>query len=162
MELERYREVNSKKVNWSFLIAIIGTLVLQYSAPFFSEAVLGALGDLTLGNLVTEGIILLPILVFALLSKDKLGELLGFRKIKISSALMIVVFCFVSMPVITLFNLISQIWVSNTVSEAVSSFHMEQMSFGKMFLTMAVIAPIMEEVISRGFYYRLNYHSYTG
>lgn len=146
--------MNSKKVNWSFLIAIIGTLVLQYSAPFFSEAVLGALGDLTLGNLVTEGIILLPILVFALLSKDKLGELLGFHKIKISSALMIVVFCFVSMPVITLFNLISQIWVSNTVSEAVSSFHMEQMSFGKMFLTMAVIAPIMEEVISRGFYYR--------
>ena len=146
--------MNSKKVNWSFLIAIIGTLVLQYTAPFFSEQAMEVLGDLTISNLITEGIILLPILVFALLSKEKLGEFLGFRKIKVSSALMIGVFCFVSMPVITLFNLISQIWVTNTVSEAVSIFNMEQMSFGKLFLTMAVIAPFVEEVISRGLYYR--------
>lgn len=142
--------MNSKKANWAFLITIVvyvgAALAVSVFFPFIVD-------NLVLSNLFSETVTLLPILIFMLISKEKLGAFLGFHRIKFRSILMIGLFTFLSTPVLSLVNLISQIWVENEVG-AILGDQQSQMPFALMFLTVGVIAPIFEEIICRGAYYR--------
>lgn len=142
--------MNSKKANWAFLITIIFYIGATLAAEFLFPSIAD---NLVLGNLFTEVVILLPILIFMLASKEKLGSFLGFRRIKFRSILMIGLFTFLSTPVLSLINAISQIWVENEIG-AVLENQQNQLPFSLMFLTVGVIAPVFEEVICRGAYYR--------
>ena len=143
--------MSGKKANRAFLITIICYIGLCYVIGlFFPE--LGS--DLFLDNLMVELVILLPILLFALFSKEKLVEFLGFHKIKIGTVLMTILFTFLSMPVITLLNLISQLWVDNAVVSMMDSYGIGGLPFWKLFFPVGIIAPVFEEVSSRGAYYR--------
>ena len=104
-------------------------------------------------NFFAEVITLLPILIFMLATKEKLGSFLGFHRIKFRTILMIGLFTFLSTTVLTLANVISQIWVENEIG-AVLADQQNQLPFLLMFLTAGVIAPVFEEVICRGAYYR--------
>lgn len=143
--------MSGKKANRAFLITIICYIGLCYVIGlFFPE--LGS--NLFLDNLMVELVILLPILLFALFSKEKLVEFLGFHKIKIGTVLMTILFTFLSMPVITLLNLISQLWVDNAVVSMMDSYGIGGLPFWKLFFPVGIIAPVFEEVSSRGAYYR--------
>lgn len=144
--------MNSKKANWAFLITIAAYFAMLFAIAFFFPFIAD---NLIFSNLVVETIVVLPVLIFALASKEKLGTFLGFHKIKFRTILMIGLFTFLSTPAASLLNLISQIWVENEVGVVLQE-QQTQMSFGVMFLTVAVIAPIFEEVTCRGAYY----HSY--
>ena len=142
--------MNSKKANWAFLI----TIVFYIGAVLAAAVLFPSIADnLVLGNLFAEVITLLPILIFMLASKEKLGSFLGFHRIKFRSILMVGLFTFLSTPVLSLINLISQIWVENEIGVVLEN-QQNQLSFPIMFLTVGVIAPIFEEVICRGAYYR--------
>lgn len=142
--------MNSKKANWAFLITIavyLGTIV--FVALFFP-----ALAEsLVLNNLICETVLLLPILIFILVSKEEIGNFFPFHKMKFTTILMIVLFTFLSVPFLTLLNLFSQLWVDNEVALAMENLLITEMPFGLVFLSMAVIAPVFEEVICRGAYY---------
>ena len=86
---------------------------------------------------------------FTVLSGEKLKSFLGFHKIKISTVLMIVLFTFLSLPALSLFNLISQLWVENEVAAMLES--QGQISFGALFLSVGVIAPVFEELPAEDF-----------
>ena len=110
--------MSAKKANHAFLITVICYVGCAYViALFFPE-----LGEnLLLGNLTCELVVTMPILLFALTSKEKLSDFLGFRKIKMSTIGMTALFTFLSMPTVTLFNLISQLWVENAVVSMMDS-----------------------------------------
>ena len=142
--------MNSKKANWSFLITIVvyvGVIfLLAIFVPFLA-------GDLVLNNLICEVVLLLPILLFILASKDKLLTFFPFHKIKFTSILMIALFTFLSFPFLSLLNVTSQLWVENEVAAAMEELQIAQMPFLLVYLSIGIIAPVFEEVICRGAYY---------
>lgn len=143
--------MSAKKANRAFLITVICYVGCAYAtALFFPE-----LGDnLLFGNLSCELVVAMPILLFVLISKEKLSGFLGFHKIKMSTVWMTVLFTFLSMPTVALFNLISQLWVENAVVSMMDSYQIGQMPFWQLFLPVGIIAPVFEEIACRGAYYR--------
>lgn len=142
--------MSSKKANWVFLITIVCyiglMLAVAFLFPFLGES-------LVLGNLLCEVVIMLPIIIFTLASKEKPGDILRIHRIKFRSVPMIALFTLLSMPVLSLFNLITQLWVENEVAAALESYQAAQMPFLLMFLSMGIIAPVFEEITCRGAYY---------
>lgn len=141
--------MNGRKANLAFLITTVSYMALVYIIALFFPA-LG--NNLVLSNLLCELVVLLPIFLFAVVSGEKTGSFLGFHRMKISSVLMVVLFTFLSLPALSLFNLISQLWVENEVAAMMES----QMAipFGWLYLSVGIIAPVFEEIACRGFYYQ--------
>lgn len=122
--------MNGRKANLAFLITTICYIGLIYVLARFFPAVSESL---ILSNLLCELAVILPVMFFTVLSGEKLKSFLGFHKIKISTVLMIVLFTFLSLPALSLFNLISQLWVENEVAAMLES--QGQISFGALFLS---------------------------
>ncbi len=144
--------MNSKKANWAFLITIISYFVMVIMIGMFFPFVADSL---VLGNLVCEAVVVLPVLIFALASKEKLTSFLGFHKIKFRAVLMIGLFTFLSMPVLSLLNLFTQFWVKNEIADTLNT-QQGNIPFALMYLSVGIIAPVFEEAACRGAYY----HSY--
>lgn len=138
--------MNSKKANRLFLSVIILhfvlVIVLIVSSQFFS---LGIFENL----LVSQMIVLLPALVSLFGKKEKVKFCeLGFRKIKISTVFLVILFTLLCMPLVTVVNAISMLFVDNTVISM--SMDVLEMPFMKMFLMMAIVGPLSEEFVFRG------------
>lgn len=143
--------MNAKKINWIFLAVIlldISLVVLMLVVyPVFE---LGIVSNLIVSQLV----ILVPSLIGVLAARENLIELAGFRKFKISSALMTVLFTFLFMPLVSLINMISMCFVDNAVA-AVSGEILET-PFLVMLVLMGILGPMSEELVCRG----IIYHGY--
>lgn len=139
--------MNSKKSNWLFLSVVILHLVLVIGlvacSQFFS---LGIFENL----LVSQMIILVPALLFLCLGKRENNTLqeLGFRKIRISTYFLIILYNILCMPLITVVNAISMLFVDNTV--VTMSSDILNLPFPVMLLMIAVIGPLSEEFVFRG------------
>lgn len=138
--------MNSKRANRLFLSVIllhfvlVGVLVV--GSQFFS---LGIFENL----LVSQMIILIPALVSLFGKKEKItAKELGFRKIKISTVFLVVLYTLLCMPLVTVVNAISMLFVENTVVSM--SDEVLEMPFLMMFLMMAVLGPFSEEFVFRG------------
>lgn len=140
--------MNSKKANWLFLSVILthlGVVILLIAASrFFTLHIIPNL-------LLSELILLVPTLLFLACTKGSLLQKLRFRRMKISTLLMVVLFTYLTMPLTTLVNIISMIFVDNTVvslgNEVVS------VPFIVMLFLMAVYGPFCEELAFRGAIY---------
>ena len=140
--------MNSKKVNWLFLTTILLHIGLVVGILLYNINV-GYLNIPIIPNLLLgQGIILIPALLFVVSSKEKLNEILGFHKIKISSVFMIILFTFLMMPATTVINAISMLFVENTVLQMSSS--VLSMSMPVMLFVMGVFGPLSEEIVFRG------------
>lgn len=141
--------MNSKKGNWLFLVITLVhlavALLLSVSARVFSL-------DIVTNLIVSELILILPALCFLVFTKGSLTEKLGLRRIKISTALMVIVFTFLTMPLTTVINAISMLFVDNAVLGI--SGDVLSMPFFLMFFLMGVYGPVCEEIVFRGVLYR--------
>ena len=141
--------MNGKKVNWIFLIVVLFNIMtivlLSVLYPVFQ---LGMVPNLILSQLI----VLLPAAIGVLLAKENPIKLAGFHKIKMSSVFMIILFTFLCMPLITLINAISMIFVDNAVA-SMSSDILEA-PFMAMFLLMGILGPLNEELVCRGIFYQ--------
>lgn len=141
--------MNSKKGNWLFLaitlIHIAAALILSVYDYMYSL-------DITANLIISELILIAPALLFLVFTKGSLKEKLGLRRIKISSVLMVVLFTFLTMPLTTVINAISMLFVDNAVLGI--SGDVLSMPFFLMFLLMAVYGPVCEEVVFRGLLYQ--------
>lgn len=143
--------MNAKKANWAFLITMVCYLGMVYLVAAFFPM----LGDsLVLSNLLCELVVILPVFIFILASGERPAAFLEFHRMKTGSVLMTVLFAFLTVPALSLFNLISQIWVENEVAAMMESQQIGQMSFGLLYLSVGVIAPVFEEAACRGAFYR--------
>lgn len=104
--------MNGKKVNWIFLASvllnILTVVLLVVMYPIFGM-------DIVSNLIVSQLIVLLPAAV-GVFAKDNLIQLAGFHKIKISTVFMVILFTFLIMPLVTLVNAISMLFVDNTVA----------------------------------------------
>lgn len=150
--------MNNKKVNWLFLCLImvdLSVLALQ----IISYVVFGT--GLSIGIaanfILSELMLFLPGLLFLLTSWNKpgaagLNEMLGFRKMKLSSFFMVILFTFLIMPMTTAINAISMLFVDNAVS-AISD-DVLKMPFPVMLFLIGIYGPFCEEFVFRGIIYR--------
>ena len=138
--------MNSKKANRLFLsvvllhFALIAVLIA--GSQFFSLDIVGNL-------LVSQLVILAPALFCLLFGKEKVkaGDL-GFRKIKISTVFLVALYTFLCMPLVTVVNAISMLFVDNTV--AALSSEILVVPFPVALFMMAVFGPFSEEFVFRG------------
>ena len=140
--------MNSKKVNWFYLSTVLlhigvvaGLTLYNMYVGYFNIPIVPNL-------LLSQGIILVPALLFALFSKEKLNAVLGFHKIKISSVFMIILFTYLMMPLTTVINAMSMLFVDNAVMQISGS--VLSMSMPVMLLIMGVVGPLSEEIVFRG------------
>lgn len=140
--------MNSRKTNWLFLTIIL----VHFAAVIFllfmgSRISFGMVANL----LVSEGIIIVPALFFMLSAGRGWNERLGFHKIKVSSFLMIILFTFLIMPLVTVLNAVSMFFTENAVAS------MEQdimaVAFPVMLFGIGIFGPFCEEFVFRGVIY---------
>jgi len=137
--------MNSKKVNWMFLTTIMVEFVIVLLLGIFHNYItIGIISNLV----ISEMILLVPALVFVFATRTRLGDLLSFRPIKISTVLMIVLFTYLSMPLVTTINAVSMLFSENVVQEM--STDILQMPFLVMLFLMGIFGPVCEEVVFRG------------
>ena len=148
--------MEKKGINRLFLIIILihclASFLLSYLAAGFE---LGIVPNILISGLIT----LIPGLVYLFIYKLKkrnynlqneetLPQRLQFRKIKISTIFMIILFTYMVMPLTTVINAISMLFVDNTVLQI--STDVLNMPFILMFFLIAMYAPFCEELIYRG------------
>ena len=142
--------MNARKANWAFLIIVIFYILGSFSMLFLPESVTS---NLLVTNLMLECILMLPVLVFILVSKEKPGQFLGFHKMKPCTVLMILPFTLLTAPLLALVNAISMFWVNNEAVAMLEGFQTGNMPFWQLLLATAVIAPLFEEITCRGGFY---------
>lgn len=150
--------MNHKKVNWLFL-----TLILVDFAWSACLIILLLSGNPVASNiplvasmLISELLIVVPALLFLLANKQhtrtgSINEMLGFRKMKISSFFMTVLFTFLIMPMATAINAVSMLFVDNVVNEI--SGDVLQIPFLVMLFMIGILGPFCEEFVFRGVIY---------
>lgn len=141
--------MNSRKVNRLFLVM---TLVHLAAVLGLSAAYPWIKLGITANFVISELIIAAPAALFWITAGEERKELLSFHKIKFTSALMIVLFTYLMMPLTTVINAVSMLFVDNAVAGI--STDIVGMPFWVMFLMMAVYAPVVEELVFRGVVYR--------
>lgn len=141
--------MDSKKVNRIFLAVVLAhlgaVLLLNVLYPVFTVGII-------LNFIISQLIVLAPVLIGGLLSKENLIKLAGFHKIKVSSVFMIILFTFLATPLTTVINAISMLFVDNTV--AAISGDILRIPFFVMLLIIGVAAPFCEELVFRGIVYQ--------
>lgn len=138
--------MNSKKANRLFLSVVLMHFVLIailiVSSQFFS---LGIIENL----LVSQIVILLPAVISIFLGKEKVkARDLGFRRIRISTIFLVALYTFLCMPLVTVVNAISMLFVDNTV--VAMSSEILTVPFVEAFSMIAVFGPFSEEFVFRG------------
>ena len=154
-----------KKINWLmvgvFALHMVVSLVL-YNFPDMFE--IGILLNLSLGEIM----LFLPMVVYLLLWKLNAGkkndfeteeevkpqtlrERLHYNKVKPSTLLYALIFTWLSMPLTTLINAISMLFVDNTVM--MLSEQILGVAFPVMLFFMAVVPAFCEETLFRGVVY---------
>lgn len=140
--------MNSKKSNWLFLtIILVHFAVVAFLLVMGDRIPFGIIANL----IVSEGIIIVPALFFLFLSGSRRNEILRFHKIKISSALMIVLFTFLIMPLVTVLNAISMFFTENAV--VAMQEEILSVTFPVMLFMIGVFGPFCEEFVFRGMVY---------
>lgn len=143
--------VNGKKVTFAFLISLLLDFICIWVIKRYDT---GITDNLVLANFLSEATVLVPGLIFVFASKEKFADFMGFRKIKPGTMLAIIPYAMFTMPLIVLFNLISQFFADNAVVSMMSEYNMAELPFIQLFFTLAVFAPLCEEMICRGVYYQ--------
>ena len=125
-----------------FFLLVFGITVYYASNPAGKD--LGIVENL----IVSQSVNVLPLAFMLLIGRRKFRDekvfrdILGFRRIKISTALMTVLYTFLLMPLTTLANAISMIFVDNTVANL--SGDILNVPFVVMFTIMAVFGPFSD------------------
>lgn len=143
--------MNGRKVNLAFLISIVIYIGVIFCAAFLFPSFME---NIIFNNLLCEMAIVLPGLLFVIFSKEDLPRFLHMKRIKVSTLLSIIPFTFLSMPVITLANLLSQFVAENAAMAAMESYQVADMPFLQLLFSVGIFAPFCEELTCRGIYYR--------
>ncbi len=143
--------MNSRKVNWLFLIVIIAHLAVSL---LLSYTPLGNYvgQNIAINLIMAQMIVWVPAVIFLIATRTNPLKFCRFRCVKPTTLLMTVLFTMLCSPVITLANAVSLLFVENTVAGV--SGELVQLSFGAMFFLVAVHAPFFEEFVCRGVFYQ--------
>lgn len=103
------------------------------------------------GSILSELIMIVPVLVVYAISRGSFSEVFGIRKVRLSTLLLSVVFTVTLLPMVACCNAFSMYFTKNETVEILESF--SSLPFALLFLFAAVVAPICEEWTFRGILY---------
>lgn len=151
--------MNSKRIGVSFLLQMVFYYLLVFGLTIYMIAFPAGYEMEIVENLIVSQLVnVVPVMLVIRIGRRKyrgekiFRDILGFRRIKISTALMTVLYTFLLMPLTTLANAISMIFVDNTVAEMEGDIL--NVPFLIMFCVMAVFGPFCEELVFRGAFFR--------
>ena len=136
-------------------IVLVDYLVCLLLWRFQSSLQIGIAWNLFLSEMV----LIVPAFVMLGITKTPLRVAFPIRKIKISSALMVILFTYLMLPLTTVINAVTALFTENAALEI--SGDVLDMPFFLMFLLMAVYGPICEEFVFRGVMYQSHKNSGT-
>ena len=150
--------MNSKRVGVSFLLIMVVEFFYVLGLNVY-YVISGSDGISIVGNLISAQMVnVIPLFFVILIGRGKyrsekiFRDVLGFRRIKISTALMTILYTILIIPLSTLANAISMLFVDNAVNEIAGD--VLDVPFIIMFSVMAVFGPFCEELVFRGAYFR--------
>lgn len=136
--------INIKKANITVFIMILINIFLSFSIGNFVKE------EKTL-ILISQLSVILPFLVYVILTKQNLLKLIRFKKIDFITAILLVVLTFCMIPVFIFINSISMIYTNNVIQDVAVNLAGGNLLVG--LLLMAVTPSIVEEVTYRGILY---------
>lgn len=140
--------MTAKRSGWLFF-----TMTMAYTlVPYL--LLIGNIADrITLRDSLwmSEGIIMIPALLFAVCSKERLRDAAAIHKIRIPTIFLAVLYIVLLGPLVTLCNAITMLFVDNTATEILTV--VSEISFGGMFFFVGLLAPVCEEIVFRGILY---------
>lgn len=139
--------MNRKKSGWLYLIIAVISISISFLLTFL-YAKYGFNLNMIANILVSEAMLIVPTVFILLFSKGKLTEIFFIRKMKWRTVAGVVAFTMAASPLITLVNLISQLFVENTVSASSGQF-LSLQPFLLIFFV-GILAPVCEEAVFRG------------
>ena len=138
-----------------FLFLIVGHYLLMAGILlfYFLNPNMGEMSIIT-NLLLSQMSLVLPALLVVLVAKKNvsLKQLAGFHKVKRSTVFMTVLYAFLLMPLTSLLNAISMLFVDNVVLDMAGDIL--DVPFLITFLLIAVLGPFCEELVFRGFIFR--------
>lgn len=138
-----------RRANRAYLYMILSTLalIILLTAWVFST---GSEFSILANNVLSELVILIPAIATILYCGDRLRVVIPFKRIRISSALLTVLYVVMLFPLVTFINSVSMLFVDNTVVGL--SDQILGMPMWQMFLSIGIFGPFVEEVVFRGFF----------
>ncbi|MCR4566498.1 MAG: CPBP family intramembrane metalloprotease [Pseudobutyrivibrio sp.] len=101
-------------------------------------------------SLIMYALMMVPVLLYTVVKGDKFLASFGFKKVRAVTLLLTVLLVVAAYPMIMLANFVSQLFVPNTVVQAVGG--MKGVPVVSIVLSVAVLAPFAEELVMRGFF----------
>ena len=145
--------MTSKRANWLFLTVILVHIGVVLFLLLAGDRI--SFGIVT-NFLVSEGILMVPALLFLLFSgewkRPERREAAGFHRIKISTVLMIFLCTLLLMPLVTVLNALTMFFTDNAVASLEGDIL--GVSFPVMLFMIGIFGPFCEEFVFRGVMYK--------
>ena len=137
-------------------IALLGifflTTVLQL-AVMYIPALQGILSNYYVNIFVSQGVVILPVIVFFVYCGINVREELKIRKMKVSNVLLVILFGFLIQPVLRFLNALSLCFTNNETSEMMLDLS-ETVPFVPALILVCLLPALVEETVFRGAAYR--------
>jgi len=138
-------------------IVFTAIIVISIGVSFFVSLLAWRGGSLQLSLLqdviLSEAVVLVPAIIVATVCSTEVGEIFRFKKIKISTCVLTVLFMICLEPLLSTVNAISLLFFDNMALKITEEFITADTSFLYAATAIAVIAPIAEELAFRGVIY---------
>lgn len=139
-----------KRINWLFLTIVLVNIAVALSLVFLGDKI--AIGTF-FSFLLSQGVVVVPALVFLYVFGRRERVDVGFHKVKISTLLMIELCTFLVMPLVIVCNAVTLFFTDNTMMSMQGSIL--SMPFPSMLFMIGILGPFCEEFVFRGVFYRI-------
>ena len=140
-----------KKANVAFFFMVLSTFVIMVYISFW-QAFTGRALSLPANNALCELMILIPAVSVIMYSGEGMWSVIPFKKVKIGSAMLSVLYVITLFPLVAFVNAISMLFVDNAVA-SVSNQIIEH-PVVLMLASIGLFGPFVEEIVFRGVIYQ--------
>ena len=136
-----------KKANRAYLYMVVASVAFTLLYSMWMISTMSTMPVL-LNNFLSEMIVLIPALAIVLFHGDRISVLVPVKKIRIPSALLIVVYVILLYPLVIFVNSLSMLFVDNSVVGMADQI--TALPFWQMFISIGIFGPFVEEFVFRG------------
>ncbi len=134
-----------KEINLVFLITVISSLIIPELLMLFIK-------DILILQCISTFVFASPAIIYILINKINIIECIRIKKVGISNIVLLILFSYLIMPLLSLVNLISMLFVENHVSNTISTILSGKPLIVGL-ITFALLPAILEEGVYRGLFY---------
>lgn len=135
-----------KGINITILLIVVISIGISFSLSYID---LSSKGNL----IISQAVIIVPALIYVLVTKQNLFKLIRFNKISFSAVALTIVFTLCIMPLLSLINAVSMLFADNFIKSTAEAIVGDNIIIGLIML--ALVPTIVEEVTYRGIIYNI-------